>query len=167
MTIPSLSDLLKDLRDKPYYRRRFIGSLVIVLGFIVFRVFTFSVFDSEGVLRAIREDLAENYKTEIYRKYGLDDGLDQEKYDEAVAREGGVPLEQFEDLKVELYDVSMSGSIFRWSAQEDVEVRFSYRLFAEGELKQKAKRVYRRVSRKGAYNVWDSEPLFYYVHYLL
>ena len=161
MSIYSLAAKIHQAWSEPYYRRRLVWFFAIFIAFACFRVLTFGVWDSERVLSFIKSQEIESYRSAVYKRYGL---MGKEFAEEPLP--AGEALDEIQDMRVELSNVSMSASLFSFSAQDTVVVRYSYRLSAGGEVRRNEEGKYVKVTRKGGYHSWNSFALDYYLNYL-
>ena len=165
---------------------RVLIAIVLLILFLSWRVSTQSVFGSDAILAAIREELIDDYRQSVLKKAGyygdeiaraakqaeaateadLDfDSLYYEDEEDAGADEAPAAWQQLRDMEVEFSNVSMSAPLFSWSSKEDVVVRFDYVLRANGGVQVQKQKQYRLVERKFGISIWDSGPVRYYMNY--
>lgn len=133
--------------------------LIAVFLFAGARLFTGMTLDKNRVLQAIEDEIVDDLRQDLYAAANAADAAG-----DPVRRMAA--LEQINDMRVDFDDVSMSVPLFKWSANEDVAVRFDYVLWANGTEVRRREGEYRLVTRGGASNVWDSGPTVYWANFL-
>ena len=132
-----------------------------VLLFIMWRLSSHGVIGADDVMRTIEQEIINDYRTALYREYGL--------YEDDVPGSGGAaqfPAHALEGLEVRFDNVAMSGSLFSVSANDEIGVRFDYRLLQDGVTKKHEENVYRCTRRLSRTSVWECGMVSYYLKYL-
>ena len=132
-----------------------------ILLFIIWRIVTLGVYDSEHILRELEQHLIDDYRQSLYSQYGM---YNQNAAESELAKK--FPSEELADLEVSLHNVSMSAPLFSWSAKENVGIRFDYQLHKEGVVKQQKAKVYMIVDRQITLKFWQGNAFSYYLQYL-
>lgn len=153
-------EALRIVRDGRVQKARLLFVAVPLLLFVLWRLSSHGVAGSDTVLLAIERDLISEYRTAQYRAVGLLD-------DDAASRPpGAVGAPEIDGLEVRLSSVSMSGSLFSWSANDAIGIRFDYVIERNGEVKASARSVYRCTGRRSRTQLWECGAVSYYLRYL-
>lgn len=147
-------------RNGTFDSLRFLLAGVPVLLFMLWRLSSHGVYGADSVLRAIEQDILSEYKEERYREAGLlDTEPDPNRTVSLVALE-------IDGLEVRFSNTSMSGSLFSWSGNDPIGVRFDYVIEQNGSVKASEKNVYRCTHRQTRTAVWKCDAISYYLRYL-
>ncbi len=112
-------------------------------------------------MRTIEKEIIFDYRTALYREYGLYEDDVPDTSDAAQS-----PAHELEGLEVRFDNVSMSGSLFSASANDEIGVRFNYKLLQDGVTKEYKENVYRCTRRLSRTSVWECGMVSYYLKYL-
>lgn len=148
-----------------YSNGRFDGMRLLLCGvpiilFMLWRLSAQGVSGADEALRALERELIADYKTEQYHRAGL--------LDDSGPVDSTRPFVDLglDGLTVRLSDVSMSGSLFSWSIDDPIGIRFDYEILRNGERLAGERGVYRCTHRKTRSNFWDCGAVSYYLKYL-
>ena len=140
--------------------RLLVAGLPIAL-FVLWRLSSQGVYGADEVLKAIERDLLMEYKSQRYREAGLLDSEPASNSDESY-----VVAQELHGLEVRLSNISMSGSLFSWSGNDPIGVRFDYVIESNGDIKARDRNVYRCTHRQTRTSLWECGAINYYLKYL-
>lgn len=129
--------------------------------FVLWRLSSHGVSGADEVLQTIERDIVAEFREALYRKHGF---LGKEAPD--LVRDAAFPADELEGLAVRFSNVSMSGSLFSWSASDKIGVRFDYDIAKDGVVREREENVYRCTARLSRTQVWKCGAISYYLKYL-
>ncbi len=138
--------------------RLLLAGLPLVL-FMLWRLSSHGVYGADQILRALERELLLEYKAAQYEKG------DQPEFGYAVTEDGRPLALELDELEVRFTNVSMSGSLFSWSANDPVGIRFDYTIERQGLVKASARNVYRCTHRQSRTSFWECGLVSYYMKY--
>ena len=144
--------------------------LLTVFGILFLLIFARSsvgVLDEKHILSRLKTEIISDYKIALYKKYGILDSPPGTVLKPDFGNSESRPWEELEDLKVELDNISMSASIFKWGLRTDVVVRYDFVLTSKGVLQQQQNNVYKSIDWEGNSPIRDSNKFIYYMQYIL
>lgn len=147
-------------RNGRWDKARLLLAGVPFLLFVLWRLSSHGVYGADDVLQAIERDLLADYKAEQYRKAGLLEPDPSAKPADLVV------AQELDGLTVRITNVSMSGSLFGWSGNDPIGVRFDYAIEQDGVVKAQDRNVYRCTHRQTRTALWECNAISYYLRYL-
>jgi len=137
--VRSLLESTRIYRDGQLDVMRAILFGIPVILFLLWRLSSQGVIGADEVMRTIEKEIIFDYRTALYREYGL--------------YENDVPD-------------AIKAAQFPAHELEGLEVRFDYKLLQDGVTKDHKENVYRCTRRLSRTSVWDCGMVSYYLKYL-